>query len=386
MISSQALECAIPVPEGLPQTSRSPRTPNASPSQDRLRTWIPRKVLHSCLASVFLLPTSCTLSDPTIDAADQGITRPERESIPESPPLLARRFHFRYAATIPTPPPGTEELQVWTPLPLEDPGVQHVSKLKVMVNGQPDVAEIHREDLYGNTMAWVRIPEPAAATKVEWTAEITRYEDTGQGTLPTTPQFLQPNRLVPVDGSARSQAEKLGLFEEQRAEEDRARQVFLDVLSTMEYDKKTPGYGTGDFERSLTVCKGNCTDFHARFIGTTRAAAIPARFTMGIPLKPTPRGRYNSYHCWAHWLDQGSWKPVDISEADKIADQNPEQAAHYFGHLDPHRIALTIGRDLTLEPPQSSPPLNYFVFPHAEADGTPMELDKSLWTFEYRNL
>ena len=167
----------------------------------------------------------------------------------------------------------------------------------------------------------------------------------------------------------------------------KAKKIYQDILDGMEYDKKTPGYGKGDFLRSLTVCKGNCTDFHARFMGVGRAAGIPVRFTMGIPLK-AGKNSYNSYHCWAHWYDETSktWKPVDISEADKVVAKDPVKAAWFFGNLDPDRITLTYGRDVALEPKQEAQPLNYVVFPHAEADGKAMKLDKSMWTFTWKDL
>lgn len=35
-------------------------------------------------------------------------------------------------------------------------------------------------------------------------------------------------------------------------------------------------------------------------------------------------------------------------------------------------MAISRGRDVRLEPPQQSDPLNYFVYPYAEADGKPL--------------
>jgi len=37
-----------------------------------------------------------------------------------------------------------------------------------------------------------------------------------------------------------------------------------------------------------------------------------------------------------------------------------------------NRIELSVGRDITLEPRQAAPPLNYFVYPYAELDGSPV--------------
>ena len=297
----------------------------------------------------------------------------------------SRTFQFTYTARIPAPPAGTGELQIWVPLPMEDPGVQEVSELETRVNGDSAAGTRTREPVYGNEMLHVVVEQPGDVTEVGWTARVIRHADVGQGSLPTAPQYLQSNRLIPLGDSARLLVTKLGVGEPSSPTRSRARTVFDDVLQSMEYDKQEPGYGNGDFERALTVCKGNCTDFHARFIGTCRSAGIPCRFTMGIPMKPDPEGSYNSYHCWAHWHDGERWQPVDISEADKIVASDPDAAERFFGHLDANRIALSFGRDVVLEPPQQGEPLNYFVFPYAEADGQRLELDKSMWIFEYEN-
>ena len=49
-------------------------------------------------------------------------------------------------------------------------------------------------------------------------------------------------------------------------------------------------------------------------------------------------------------------------------------------------VGLTFGRDLILEPAQQGPPLNYFVFPYAEADGKAVEMDESDWIFRYEDV
>jgi hypothetical protein len=48
---------------------------------------------------------------------------------------------------------------------------------------------------------------------------------------------------------------------------------------------------------------------------------------------------------------------------------------YYFGAVDEGRIAIGTGRDLVLNPPQTGEPLNYFMYPHAEADGKPLNED-----------
>jgi transglutaminase-like putative cysteine protease len=265
---------------------------------------------------------------------------------------------------------------------VSDPGVQTVSDLRIEA---PEGYRLTREPEYGNQILYCAVEAPTASTKISWSAIVTRFEDRGQGTLPTGPRYLQRDRLVPVDGKAADMAGQLGATGSGTVDA-RAKRIYDDVLASMVYDKSGEGWGRGDFEHAVTVCRGNCTDFHSRFVGVGRAAGIPVRFTMGIPMKADPSGEYDSYHCWAHYRDGGRWKPVDISEADKVADKDPGKAEWFFGHLDYNRISLTFGRDIRLEPPQKGDRLNYFVFPHVEADGTELKLGKSSWKFTYENV
>jgi hypothetical protein len=48
---------------------------------------------------------------------------------------------------------------------------------------------------------------------------------------------------------------------------------------------------------------------------------------------------------------------------------------YHFGAVDANRIAVGTGRDLVLNPPQAGEPLNYFMYPYAEADGKPLNED-----------
>ena len=305
--------------------------------------------------------------------------------------IPSRTFRFTYEASIPAPAPGTKKLRVWAPLPRSEAGVQEVRDLEIIspAGARQTVAPDH-----GNRYVYVEVANPSQGVQIKWTAIITRYEDQGQGKSPSTERHLQETRLVPIntDVSAMDQADsavnRLKLWEEGLADSVLAKRIYDDVLDGMEYDKSVAGYGNGDFLRAMTVCKGNCTDFHARFMGVARRAALPVRFTMGIPLKSEGAGTYDSYHCWAHWYDKASdsWKPVDISEADKVANEDPTKARWFFGNLGPDRLALTRGRDLMLEPRQAGGPRNYMVFPYAEGDDVEMRLDKTMWKFSYQDL
>lgn len=71
------------------------------------------------------------------------------------------------------------------------------------------------------------------------------------------------------------------------------------------------------------------------------------------------------------------WLPYPMSdENQKITlEQAKPLREYYFGAVDESRIAIGTGRDLILTPPQSGEPLNYFMYPYAEADGKPLNED-----------
>ncbi|MBI3950211.1 MAG: transglutaminase domain-containing protein, partial [Acidobacteria bacterium] len=130
------------------------------------------------------------------------------------------------------------------------------------------------------------------------------------------------------------------------------------------------GWGRGDIYYACDVKRGNCTDFHAVFIGFCRAVGIPARFAIGFPLPEGNReGQIAGYHCWAEFYLKGyGWVPVDTSEASK----NPAKKDYFFGAHDENRVQFSIGRDIVLNPRQSGEPINFFVYPYVEVDGKPL--------------
>ena len=147
----------------------------------------------------------------------------------------------------------------------------------------------------------------------------------------------------------------------------------------MRYDKTGEGWGRGDAIYACNIKKGNCTDFHALFIGMMRASGIPARFEIGFPLpRDRKSGEISGYHCWAQfWIDGLGWVPIDASEAWK----DPARRDYFFGAHDANRILFTRGRDIRLDPAQQGDPLNYFVYPYAELDGKPWTGIQSSFSF-----
>ncbi len=68
--------------------------------------------------------------------------------------------------------------------------------------------------------------------------------------------------------------------------------------------------------------------------------------------------------------------PVDTSEAHK----HPEKREFFFGGLDADRIAFTTGRDIVLRD-AAGEPLNYFIYPYVEVDGTEHPFVESRFSF-----
>ncbi len=260
----------------------------------------------------------------------------------------------------------------WMPAPHSD-SYQTVSGLTVTSDRPYEIST----DAVGNRILHVRATGPIHVT-LRFNAE--RRERRQDFALvanrpPESPdalaQALRPDRLVPLDGQIRKWAWEVVNAAHARTDLEKARAIYNHVVATVKYDKTGKGWGRGDIYYACENRRGNCTDFHAIFIGYARAVGVPARFAIGYPL-PAARGagEVTGYHCWAEFYAQGiGWIPIDASEAAK----DPARREYFFGAHDENRIEFTRGRDLTLAPPQQSAPLNYFVYPYAEADGKPLE-------------
>ncbi|HWE28614.1 MAG TPA: transglutaminase-like domain-containing protein [Polyangia bacterium] len=260
---------------------------------------------------------------------------------------------------------------VWVPLPSDDPW-QTVRDLQV--DGAP--WDRVYDSRWGNPAA--RLHATAAAT-ITVRYEVTRREraaDLSRATANPAPSgyatWLQPDARVPLDARVRKIAADITVGK--TAPLARARAAYDYVLSTMRYEKPSgasQGWGQGDLEWACDKRYGNCTDFHALFIGLLRASGIPARFSIGYSVPNGAGGDIAGYHCWADfYLDGVGWVPVDASEAWRHKDK----ADYFFGHHDADRVQLATGRDIPL-PGARGASLNYFVYPYAEAaDGSAVEV------------
>src|SRR5260370_2164928 len=238
-----------------------------------------------------------------------------------------------------------------------------------------------RRGQYGNLVFYMSVEDPStsgftvamnfdAARKEHIKATLKMVNDADTSTEPSDRdmgRWLGPDRLVPLDDKIRQWAREVVDAAGARTDLEKARAIYNHVVATVKYDKTGTGWGRGDIYYACDARRGNCTDFHAIFIGYSRAVGIPARFAIGFPL-PSERGtgQISGYHCWAEFYAKGiGWVPIDASEAAK----DPAKREYFFGAHDENRVEFSKGRDLVLTPAQQGDPLNYFVYPYVEADG-----------------
>ncbi|HEX2714062.1 MAG TPA: transglutaminase domain-containing protein [Candidatus Acidoferrales bacterium] len=286
-----------------------------------------------------------------------------------------RQFEFTYKVHVPAVPAGSGPLRLWIPLPQSDP-FQTITGLRIE---SPVRYKTGRDTEYSNEYAYFDVdPQHAAAgfdvllrfriARREHRVELTRAPShKPEPAGPLTARFLQPDRLVPLNGVIAELAK-----EQTQGVTDplqKAHKVYEYVIATMRYDKLGRGWGRGDAIWACSSKYGNCTDFHSVFIGMMRASGVPARFEIGFPLpSDKTEGDIPGYHCWAEfYVNSFGWVPVDASEAWK----NPAKREYFFGAHDTNRVQFTLGRDIRLGPEQKGAPLNYFIYPYAELDGKP---------------
>ena len=319
---------------------------------------------------ILVTGTLAQISPPSASAKAQPLT-PRLESIAPR----ERRFEFEYKALVKDIPIGTKKVDLWIPVPHDSP-FQKITEMKI---DSPHQYKIHEFE-YGNKAMHIRLNNPQEssfavtmhfnATRKEHLQERLKQPNSApviKERDPNMDRWLQPDRLVPIDGKIKQWAQEVVDAAGAKTDLEKARAIYNHVVATVKYDKTGQGWGRGDIYYACDARRGNCTDFHAIFIGYARAVGIPARFAIGFPL-PVDRGagEVSGYHCWAEFYAQGiGWVPVDASEAAK----DPTKREYFFGAHDENRVEFTIGRDLILQPQQRGEPLNYFVYPYAEVDG-----------------
>lgn len=203
-------------------------------------------------------------------------------------------------------------------------------------------------------------------------------------------RYLMAEKYLPTDGKVAETAKKItkgkhGILAKARA-------VYDWTVENTYRDPDVKGCGLGIVERTLEVRGGKCADISSVFVALARAAGVPARDAEGLRLGKKPEeDMTGGYHCWAEFYLPGTgWVPADPADVRKIMliekldlKQAAKYMEYYFGNVDEYRIALEHGaRGITLNPPQGSDAINYFMYPYAEIDGKALDY-LSPKTFKY---
>jgi len=290
----------------------------------------------------------------------------------ESPGIVkgTDQFEFVYRVKLPE---IKGDARVWIPLARTDT-FQTVKQEELNI---PMEWEKVQDRDYGNNICVLHPRSSDSGKTIEMRYYVIRKEKAAySATSAEAARYLRPEKLVPINETFRTLAQKA--TEGKNGDLKRAKALYDHVITRMRYDKSGAGWGRGDAMYACDARTGNCTDFHAYFIALARSIGIPARFAIGATIPADKNeGTIEGYHCWAEFLADGRWVPVDISEAWK----NPKLADYYFGHNPANRFELTKGRDLVVDPEPTSGPINFLAYPLLEMNG---EVVKPETTFIFR--
>ena len=267
-------------------------------------------------------------------------------------------FEFVYRVGIPA---LQERASLWLPFASSD-AFQEVTLIGI--EGPIEWRELSDRD-FGNRILYFELGPESSGSEIVVRYRVTRREKSSyKAREPEMAKYLRAERLTPLLHEFKQIAEKT--IEGKSGQREMALALYNHVLDLLRYDKSGVGWGRGDALYACDVKSGNCTDFHAYFIALSRSVGIPARFAIGatIPANKS-EGFVAGYHCWAEVYADGSWLPIDISEAWK----HPAMAQYYFGNHPANRIELSQGRDLVVDPLPPSGPINFLVYPILAVQG-----------------
>jgi transglutaminase-like putative cysteine protease len=208
-------------------------------------------------------------------------------------------------------------------------------------------------------------------------------------------RFLQPTRLIPIDGIVRTTANEI--TKSAGTDFERARAIYDCIVDNTFRDPKTRGCGLGDIRFMLESgnLSGKCADLNALFVGLCRASGIPARDLYGLRVAPSAKGLRSlglssadatrAQHCRAEvYLTGYGWVPVDPADVRKVALEEPPgnlavgdervkiARERLFGSWEMNWIAYNFAHDVVLRG-STRKPLPYFMYPEGETAEGPLD-------------
>lgn len=300
--------------------------------------------------------------------------------------LKERRAEVTYSANL-SAPADAKLVRLWLPYPMSD---ENQEITDIVVTGNPTASGVYREGAFGNAALYAEWKNTKGPRTLAYTFKVRRTErvtrDFPKSELPfSKAEFrkeLAPTRRADLQGPEKELAEKI--IAGKSTNRGKALAIYDWIVENMFRDPNTKGCGIGEVDTLIRTLGGKCADISSVFVALARASGLPSREVFGIRI---PSGREGdmtkAQHCWAEWYSPGyGWvvvDPADVRKAILVRKVSLERVKplreYFFGAVDENRIVMGTGRDLVLDPPQAGEPLNYFMYPYAEADGKPLNED-----------
>ncbi len=289
-----------------------------------------------------------------------------------------------------------EVAELWLPYPTSD-SRQVISDVRY--GGDFIEAAVYTDRTYQTPMLHARWDKEAKSRILTFSFHVER-EEVAMRDLPQAEAAWDPadyalnlkaTSLGPIDGEVKKLADRITA--NQTTVKGKAKAIYDWICENMYRDPDTRGCGPGDVCTLLLRPGGKCADIHSVFVSLARAAGVPAREVFGIRQGKEALVDISTWqHCWAEFYLPGTgWVPVDPGDVRKMMlthklelddPKTAEYRAYFWGGIDPYRVKLGEGRDLTLAPPQQGPAVNYLMYPFAQIGGETLDwLDPA--TFKY---
>lgn len=284
-----------------------------------------------------------------------------------------------------------EPLKLWIPV-ASDNELQDVSSIKVTAPGASHSINVEPE--YDNRMVFLQYSTAPSELKITVEYDVRRWTAGTHNVRRSkgeTTRFLKSDSLVPLGGRYAEIAKEVVRGNNAMS---KMHSIFEHVVATMQYDykKESPKLGMGDVAFVCDYKRGNCSDLHSYVISLARTEGIPAYLEYGFPISGIPipsevptEGEIGGYHCWTWYFDsQSGWLPLDASDGRRWLDSGFADISKTLSStlvLQRSAVAVSKGRDITLQPKQAGGSLNHFIKPHAQQNYQQIETS---WKVRYK--
>lgn len=291
---------------------------------------------------------------------------------------------------------------LWLPLPSD---TEYQKVVSVDYSGTYSQAGIFTESVYGASALHACWADPAASKEITLSIDAAihaRHVDLGlysdNEVFPEPVHaFLEPTAHIPTDGIVKQYADKITNGAPNAVAKVRA--IYGWIIENTHRDSSTTLCGLGDVKSMLEggqLC-GKCVDINSLFVALARASGIPAREVYGIRVADSelakPLGKSGdistAQHCKSEvYLAGYGWvsvDPADVAKAkeEKLSSDEVQKIRNYLlGSCEANWLAFNHGRDFMLNPRQSGPLINYFMYPYCEVDGKRRAADGLRFTYE----